>query len=138
MEEPIKSSICDFHPTPFGFQAPYYIGGGGVGPFPVSSRGRYEHYHAIFDQMQQQKENVFRIAEEREAKLRAKLQDRGAVERYGYLPYRSYMCSALDESNESYCTYLSTEEFHLEHVQEFLRDLQVITIYPMLVQLGKK
>ncbi|KAL9852224.1 serine/threonine-protein kinase Nek1 isoform 8-T11 [Geothlypis trichas] len=64
-----------------GVKAPYYIGGGGVGPFPVSSRGRYEHYHAIFDQMQQQKENVFRIAEEREAKLRAKLQDRGAVER---------------------------------------------------------
>ncbi|NXV58403.1 NEK1 kinase, partial [Molothrus ater] len=64
-----------------GVKAPYYVGGGGVGPFPVSSRGRYEHYHAIFDQMQQQKENVFRIAEEREAKLRAKLQDRGVVER---------------------------------------------------------
>ncbi|XP_068869810.1 serine/threonine-protein kinase Nek1 isoform X13 [Aphelocoma coerulescens] len=61
-------------------RAPYYVGGGGVGPFPVSSRGRYEHYHAIFDQMQQQKENV-RVAEEREAKLRAKLQDRGVVER---------------------------------------------------------
>ncbi|XP_016153460.1 PREDICTED: serine/threonine-protein kinase Nek1 isoform X7 [Ficedula albicollis] len=64
-----------------GVKAPYYVGGGGVGPFPVSSRGRYEHYHAIFDQMQQQKENVFRLAEEREAKLRAKLQDRGVVER---------------------------------------------------------
>ncbi|XP_063280353.1 serine/threonine-protein kinase Nek1 isoform X3 [Prinia subflava] len=62
-------------------RAPYYVSGGGVGPFPVSSRGCYEHYHAIFDQMQQQKENVFRVAEEREAKLRAKLQDRGAVER---------------------------------------------------------
>lgn len=62
-------------------RAPYYVGGGGVGPFPVSSRGRYEHYHAIFDQMQQQKENVFRVAEEREAKLRVKLQDRGVVER---------------------------------------------------------
>ncbi|XP_068043197.1 serine/threonine-protein kinase Nek1 isoform X14 [Anomalospiza imberbis] len=62
-------------------RAPYYVSGGGVGPFPVSSRGRYEHYHAIFDQMQQQKENVFRVAEEREAKLRAKLQDRGIVER---------------------------------------------------------
>uniref|UniRef100_A0A8C3DWX1 non-specific serine/threonine protein kinase n=1 Tax=Corvus moneduloides TaxID=1196302 RepID=A0A8C3DWX1_CORMO len=60
--------------------APYYVGGGGVGPFPVSSRGRYEHYHAIFDQMQQQKENI-RVAEEREAKLRAKLQGRGVVER---------------------------------------------------------
>ncbi|NXE36783.1 NEK1 kinase, partial [Ptilorrhoa leucosticta] len=63
-----------------GVKAPYYVGGGGVGPFPVSSRGCYEHYHAIFDQMQQQKEN-FRVAEEREAKLRAKLQDRGVVER---------------------------------------------------------
>ncbi|KAM7051927.1 serine/threonine-protein kinase Nek1 isoform 5-T6 [Acridotheres tristis] len=31
--------------------------------------------------MQQQKENVFRVAEEREAKLRVKLQDRGVVER---------------------------------------------------------
>ncbi|XP_041870991.1 serine/threonine-protein kinase Nek1 isoform X11 [Corvus kubaryi] len=61
-------------------RAPYYVGGGGVGPFPVSSRGRYEHYHAIFDQMQQQKENI-RVAEEREAKLRAKLQGRGVVER---------------------------------------------------------
>ncbi|NXL81496.1 NEK1 kinase, partial [Leptocoma aspasia] len=64
-----------------GVKATYYVGGGGVGPFPVSSRGRYEHYHAIFDQMQQQKEKVFRVAEEREAKLRAKLQDRGVVER---------------------------------------------------------
>ncbi|NXI24892.1 NEK1 kinase, partial [Sterrhoptilus dennistouni] len=64
-----------------GVKAPYYVGGGGVGPFPMSSRGRYEHYHAIFDQMQQQKENVFRVAEEREARLRVKLQDRGVVER---------------------------------------------------------
>ncbi|NXD90234.1 NEK1 kinase, partial [Chaetorhynchus papuensis] len=63
-----------------GVKAPYYVGGGGVGPFPVSSRGRYEHYHAIFDQMQQQKESV-RLADEREAKWRARLQDRGVVER---------------------------------------------------------
>ncbi|XP_075607975.1 serine/threonine-protein kinase Nek1 isoform X2 [Balearica regulorum gibbericeps] len=61
-------------------RAPYYGGGGGVGPFPVSSRGQYEHYHAIFDQMQQQKENI-RVAEEREAKLRAKVQGREVVER---------------------------------------------------------
>uniref|UniRef100_A0A8C0HK53 non-specific serine/threonine protein kinase n=1 Tax=Buteo japonicus TaxID=224669 RepID=A0A8C0HK53_9AVES len=54
--------------------------GSGVGPFPVSSRGQYEHYHAIFDQMQQQKENI-RVAEEREAKLRAKVQGREVVER---------------------------------------------------------
>lgn len=51
----------------------------------MSSRGQYEHYHAIFDQMQQQKENI-RVAEEREAKLRAKAQGREVVERYGYLP----------------------------------------------------
>ncbi|XP_071412326.1 serine/threonine-protein kinase Nek1 isoform X2 [Pithys albifrons albifrons] len=61
-------------------RAPFYVGGGGVGPSPVSSRGHYEHYHAIFDQMHQQKENI-RVAEEREAKLRAKLQDREVVER---------------------------------------------------------
>ncbi|KAM6401320.1 serine/threonine-protein kinase Nek1 isoform 4-T4 [Pluvialis apricaria] len=61
-------------------KAPYYGGGGGVGPSPVSSRGQYEHYHAIFDQMQQQKENI-RVAEEREAKLRAKVQGREVAER---------------------------------------------------------
>ncbi|NXA18423.1 NEK1 kinase, partial [Ibidorhyncha struthersii] len=61
-------------------KAPYYGGGGGVGPLPVSSRGQYEHYHAIFDQMQQQKENI-RVTEEREAKLRAKVQGREVVER---------------------------------------------------------
>ncbi|XP_053921275.1 serine/threonine-protein kinase Nek1 isoform X7 [Cuculus canorus] len=62
-------------------KAPYYGGGGGVGPFPVSSRGQYEHYHAIFDQMQLQKENI-RVAEEREAQLRAKVQGRDVVERH--------------------------------------------------------
>ncbi|NXV78202.1 NEK1 kinase, partial [Atlantisia rogersi] len=61
-------------------KASYYGGGGGVGPFPVSSRGQYEHYHAIFDQMQQQKENI-RVAEEREARLKAKVQGREVVER---------------------------------------------------------
>ncbi|XP_035180298.1 serine/threonine-protein kinase Nek1 isoform X1 [Oxyura jamaicensis] len=59
-------------------KAPYYGGGGGLGPFPVSSRGQYEHYHAIFDQMQ--KEN-FRVAEEREARWRAEVQGREVVER---------------------------------------------------------
>ncbi|XP_064004887.1 serine/threonine-protein kinase Nek1 isoform X4 [Pogoniulus pusillus] len=58
-------------------RAPYYGGGGGVSPFPVSSRGQYEHYHAIFDQMQQQKEN-FRLAE---AKLKAQVQGREVTER---------------------------------------------------------
>lgn len=81
----VKTIILDFHLTPSDFQAPYYGGGGGVGPFPVSSRGQYEHYHAIFDQMQQQKENI-RLAEEREAKLRVKAQGREFVERYGCLP----------------------------------------------------
>ncbi|XP_009876460.1 PREDICTED: serine/threonine-protein kinase Nek1, partial [Apaloderma vittatum] len=61
-------------------KAPYYGGGGGVGPFPVSSRGQYEHYHAIFDQMQQQKENI-RVAEEREARLRVKVQNQDIIER---------------------------------------------------------
>ncbi|KAM9579286.1 serine/threonine-protein kinase Nek1 isoform 7-T9 [Guaruba guarouba] len=62
-------------------RAPYYGGGGGVGPFPVSSRGQYEHYHAIFDQLQQQHENI-RVAEEREAKLRARLPGREVFERH--------------------------------------------------------
>ncbi|XP_014799323.1 PREDICTED: serine/threonine-protein kinase Nek1 isoform X9 [Calidris pugnax] len=61
-------------------RASYYGGGGGVGPFPMSSRGQYEHYHAIFDQMQQQKEN-FRVAEEREARFRLKVQGREIAER---------------------------------------------------------
>ncbi|KAM6346570.1 serine/threonine-protein kinase Nek1 isoform 3-T5 [Podargus strigoides] len=61
-------------------KAPYYGSGRGVGPFPVPSRGQYEHYHAIFDQMQQQKENN-RVAEEREAKLRVKVQSRDVAER---------------------------------------------------------
>ncbi|XP_062429765.1 serine/threonine-protein kinase Nek1 isoform X4 [Rhea pennata] len=61
-------------------KAPYFGGGGGAGPFPVSSRGQYEHYHAIFDQMQQQKENI-KVAEEREAKWRAGVQGQEAVER---------------------------------------------------------
>ncbi|XP_065550408.1 serine/threonine-protein kinase Nek1 isoform X6 [Lathamus discolor] len=62
-------------------RAPYYGGGGGVGPSPVSSRGQYEHYHAIFDQLRQQHENI-RVAEEREAKLRARLQGREVFERH--------------------------------------------------------
>ncbi|XP_061228697.1 serine/threonine-protein kinase Nek1 isoform X2 [Neopsephotus bourkii] len=61
-------------------KVPYYGGGGGVGPSPVSSRGQYEHYHAIFDQLQQQHENI-RVAEVREAKLRARLQGREVFER---------------------------------------------------------
>ncbi|XP_067993213.1 serine/threonine-protein kinase Nek1 isoform X14 [Melanerpes formicivorus] len=58
-------------------KAPYYGGGGGVSPFPVPSRGQYEHYHAIFDQLHQQKENT-RLDE---AKLNAKVQGREAAQR---------------------------------------------------------
>ncbi|NWI14786.1 NEK1 kinase, partial [Crypturellus soui] len=61
-------------------KAPYYGGGGGVGPFPVSSRGQYEHYHAIFDQMQLQKENI-KVTEGKEAGWRPGVQGREAIER---------------------------------------------------------
>ncbi|XP_021252597.1 serine/threonine-protein kinase Nek1 isoform X5 [Numida meleagris] len=65
-------------------KAPYYGGGGGVGPFPASFRGQYEHYHAIFDQMQKE---TFKVAEERQAKWRAEVQGQEAVERQkGWLP----------------------------------------------------
>ncbi|XP_077209721.1 serine/threonine-protein kinase Nek1 isoform X2 [Paroedura picta] len=47
------------------------FGGGGGVPSPVPARGLYEHYHAIFDQMQQQRENI-KIAEGKEAELREK------------------------------------------------------------------
>lgn len=83
LKELVKSSIWDFQPTSSDFQAPYYGGGGGVGPFPASFRGQYEHYHAIFDQMQKE---TFKVTKERQAKWRAEVQGQEAVERYGYLP----------------------------------------------------
>ncbi|XP_034968114.2 serine/threonine-protein kinase Nek1 isoform X1 [Zootoca vivipara] len=52
-------------------KAPFFGGGGAVVPLPVPGRGRYEHYHAIFDQMQQQKENI-KVTEGRDAELREK------------------------------------------------------------------
>ncbi|KAM4807677.1 serine/threonine-protein kinase Nek1 [Rhinophrynus dorsalis] len=59
-------------------KAPYFGGGGGGGggaaPAQIVARAPYEHYHSIFDKMQQQKENI-KAAEEREAKLRAELQN---------------------------------------------------------------
>uniref|UniRef100_A0A8C3IWC3 non-specific serine/threonine protein kinase n=1 Tax=Chrysemys picta bellii TaxID=8478 RepID=A0A8C3IWC3_CHRPI len=61
-------------------RAPFFGGGGGVGPSPVPARGQYEHYHAIFDQMQQQKENI-KVGEERETRWRAEIRSREAVER---------------------------------------------------------
>ncbi|XP_058048530.1 serine/threonine-protein kinase Nek1 isoform X3 [Ahaetulla prasina] len=39
-------------------KAQYFGGGGAIVPLPVPGRGPYEHYHAIFDQIQQQKENL--------------------------------------------------------------------------------
>ncbi|XP_043369291.1 serine/threonine-protein kinase Nek1 isoform X6 [Dermochelys coriacea] len=61
-------------------KAPFFGGGGGVGPSPVPARGQYEHYHAIFDQMQQQKENI-KVGEERETRWRAEIRSRETVER---------------------------------------------------------
>ncbi|XP_042726743.1 serine/threonine-protein kinase Nek1 isoform X2 [Lagopus leucura] len=59
-------------------KAPYYGGGGGVGPFPASLRGQYEHYHAIFDQLQKE---TFKVTKERQAKWRAEVQGQEAAER---------------------------------------------------------
>ncbi|XP_042685639.1 serine/threonine-protein kinase Nek1 isoform X5 [Centrocercus urophasianus] len=65
-------------------KAPYYGGGGGVGPFPASLRGQYEHYHAIFDQLQKE---TFKVTKERQAKWRAEVQGQEAAERQkGWLP----------------------------------------------------
>ncbi|XP_050802126.1 serine/threonine-protein kinase Nek1 isoform X1 [Gopherus flavomarginatus] len=61
-------------------KAPSFGGRGGVGPSPVPARGQYEHYHAIFDQMQQQKENI-KVGEERETRWRAEMRSQEAVER---------------------------------------------------------
>ncbi|XP_052546114.1 serine/threonine-protein kinase Nek1 isoform X4 [Tympanuchus pallidicinctus] len=65
-------------------KAPYYGGGGGVGPFPASLKGQYEHYHAIFDQLQKE---TFKVTKERQAKWRAEVQGQEAAERQkGWLP----------------------------------------------------
>ncbi|XP_019390149.1 PREDICTED: serine/threonine-protein kinase Nek1 isoform X5 [Crocodylus porosus] len=61
-------------------KAPFFGGGGGVGPTPVPTRGPYEHYHAVFDQMQQQKENL-KVAEERDTRWRAEIQSQEPIER---------------------------------------------------------
>ncbi|OCT99636.1 serine/threonine-protein kinase Nek1 isoform X1 [Xenopus laevis] len=55
-------------------KAPYFGGGGGVAPPQGMGRGPYEHYHSIFDQMQQQKENI-KAAVEKEVKLKAEIQN---------------------------------------------------------------
>uniref|UniRef100_A0A6I8NU48 non-specific serine/threonine protein kinase n=1 Tax=Ornithorhynchus anatinus TaxID=9258 RepID=A0A6I8NU48_ORNAN len=52
------------------------FGGGGRMP----SRGKYEHYHAIFDQMQPHKENI-KLADDREAKWRGEVRGKRLPER---------------------------------------------------------
>ncbi|XP_045408483.1 serine/threonine-protein kinase Nek1 isoform X5 [Lemur catta] len=54
---------------------PFIGSGGAIAPSSFSPRGQYEHYHAIFDQMQQQR------AEENEAKWKGELRGRGLAER---------------------------------------------------------
>uniref|UniRef100_A0A669P3W7 non-specific serine/threonine protein kinase n=1 Tax=Phasianus colchicus TaxID=9054 RepID=A0A669P3W7_PHACC len=63
LELPEKEKRQRDQPAYSDFQAPYYGGGGGVGPFPASLRGQYEHYHAIFDQLQKE---TFKVTKERQ------------------------------------------------------------------------
>ncbi|XP_044911621.1 serine/threonine-protein kinase Nek1 isoform X8 [Felis catus] len=56
-------------------QAPFFGSGGAVAPSPFSSRGQYEHYHAIFDQMQQQR------AEDNQTKWKGEIYGRRHPER---------------------------------------------------------
>ncbi|XP_053441753.1 serine/threonine-protein kinase Nek1 isoform X4 [Nycticebus coucang] len=59
-------------------KASFFGSGGALAP-SFSPRGQYEHYHAIFDQMQQQR------AEDSEAKWKGEIHGRGLPER-GILP----------------------------------------------------
>nr|XP_039335082.1 serine/threonine-protein kinase Nek1 isoform X3 [Saimiri boliviensis boliviensis] len=56
-------------------KAPFFGSGRTIAPSTFSSRGQYEHYHAIFDQMQQQK------AEDNEAKWKREIYGRALPER---------------------------------------------------------
>uniref|UniRef100_A0A673STU9 non-specific serine/threonine protein kinase n=1 Tax=Suricata suricatta TaxID=37032 RepID=A0A673STU9_SURSU len=56
-------------------RAPFSGSGGAVAPSPFSPRGQYEHYHAIFDQMQQQR------AEDNETKWKREIYGRRHPER---------------------------------------------------------
>ncbi|XP_052608303.1 serine/threonine-protein kinase Nek1 isoform X4 [Peromyscus californicus insignis] len=56
-------------------RTPFFGSGGAVSPSPCSSRGQYEHYHAIFDQMQQLR------AEDNEARWRGGIYGRRLPER---------------------------------------------------------
>ncbi|XP_045432352.1 serine/threonine-protein kinase Nek1 isoform X8 [Pipistrellus kuhlii] len=56
-------------------KATFFGSGGGVAPSSFSPRGQYEHYHAIFDRMQQ------RRAEDNEAKWKGEIYGRRLPER---------------------------------------------------------
>nr|XP_012312653.1 serine/threonine-protein kinase Nek1 isoform X5 [Aotus nancymaae] len=60
-------------------KAPFFGSGGTIAPSTFSSRGQYEHYHAIFDQMQQQR------TEDNEAKWKREIHGRALPVR-GILP----------------------------------------------------
>ncbi|KAK2115052.1 Serine/threonine-protein kinase Nek1 [Saguinus oedipus] len=60
--------------------APFFGSGGTIAPSTFSSRGQYEHYHAIFDQMQQQR------AEDNEAKWKREIYGRALPESWQSLP----------------------------------------------------
>ncbi|XP_048186315.1 serine/threonine-protein kinase Nek1 isoform X1 [Perognathus longimembris pacificus] len=56
-------------------KASFFVSGGAVTPSSCSSRGTYEHYHAIFDQIQQQR------AGDNEAKWKGEIHGQGLPER---------------------------------------------------------
>ncbi|XP_050017772.1 serine/threonine-protein kinase Nek1 isoform X2 [Alexandromys fortis] len=57
-------------------RTPFFGSGGAVSPSPCSSRGQYEHYHAIFDQMQRLR------AEDDEARWKGDIYGRRLPERH--------------------------------------------------------
>uniref|UniRef100_A0A5F9C9Y9 non-specific serine/threonine protein kinase n=1 Tax=Oryctolagus cuniculus TaxID=9986 RepID=A0A5F9C9Y9_RABIT len=62
-------------------RAPFFGSGGAGVPSSYSSRGQYEHYHAIFDQMQKQR------TEDNEARWKGEIHGQGLPERQkGQLP----------------------------------------------------
>ncbi|KAJ7326817.1 hypothetical protein JRQ81_016576 [Phrynocephalus forsythii] len=52
-------------------KAQFFGGGGAQVPLPVPGRGPYEHYQAVFDQIEQQRENI-KITEGKDAELKEK------------------------------------------------------------------
>lgn len=113
----------------FNPQTPFFGSGGAVSPSRCSSRGQYEHYHAIFDQMQRLR------AEDNEARWKGDISGRRLPERYGSAERSSAEAAVLRfrESSESRCEYLSPEEFLSNFIQGFPVGLQVITISPTLM-----